>query len=506
MSDRRPSRPSHPSRPTRAPLVRDSALDSLLARDDLELDDDDLPGPGAPSMRRSRAAIAPSPPPAPQSSSLLPASAPTGPRRTAFVLSGGGARGAYEVGVLSYIFGEMTRLRGGRPPRLDIVCGTSVGAINACCLAAHAADPVGGVARLVTLWDELELSKVLGFGIRQAVSLPRMLLGGGASAAGIFDVRPMAELVEREVGWRAVSRNLRRGNLRALSISTTEVSTGRTVIWMQTGPDVALPATAPPRTLIRSDLITTSHALASAAIPLLFPPVRLGGEYYCDGGLRLNTPIAPALRLGATHVFAVALSREVTGVVTAESGPIAPRPLGAAALLGKVLNAFLLDHVTNDLDVLARINSMISDGVVAYGPDFVTKVSEAARGRGGESYRPVRCLALKPTEDIGRLAADHVSRGKFQGSAMIGKQLLKILYIGGDTDADLASYLLFDGGFARKLMDLGRADAAARREDLLSFFADDEGIVAEVERTESDPSRASVTGEARWSHGTKIVG
>lgn len=397
----------------------------------------------------------------------------TGPRRTAFVLSGGGARGAYEVGVLAYVLDELPRLRGGRVPRVDILCGTSVGAINACYLAAHADDFRLGIKRLLGLWHDLEIARVLGFGVRQAVSLPRLLLGGGGDATGLFDVRPMAELIEREVGWRAVTRNLRKEHLRALSISTTEVSTGRTVIFMQAGPEVALPRAAPPRTMIREAHIGTPHALASAAIPILFPPVRIGGDHYCDGGLRLNTPIAPALRLGATHVFAVALSREVSGLSTAETGEH-PRALGAAALLGKVLNAFLLDHVVNDLDVLARINSIFEDGTVAYGEEFVDKISAAARMRGGEVYRPVRCLALKPTEDIGALAARHVARGQFRGQSAVARQTLRLLYVGGDREADLASYVMFDGGFAKQLIDLGRADAEARRHELLAFFDEEE--------------------------------
>jgi NTE family protein len=446
-----------------------------------DLDDDDHP-------RVHRSEIPPAPPPAMQA---LSTSAKVGgvARRTAFVLSGGGARGAYEVGVLSYVFGELARLRGGRPPSIDILCGTSVGAINACYIAAHASDPSLGIKRLVQLWNDLELPKVLGFGVRQALGLPRLILGGGSNASGLFDVRPMARLIEREVGWRSIQRHLRRGNIRALSISTTEVSTGRTVIWMQTAPDVALPTTAPPRTLIRADAIGTPHALASAAIPLLFPPVKLGGEFYCDGGLRLNTPMAPALRLGATHVFSVALSREMQGIVTPESGP-AHRPLGAAALLGKVLNAFLLDHVVNDLDVLARINMILDDGISAYGADFLAKISAAARARGGETYRPVQCLAIKPSQDIGRLAAEHVMHGRMRGNPIVAKQLLKALYIGGDTDADLASYILFDGGFARKLIDLGRADAEARREEILQFFADDAGIApnADVDRASIEPA------------------
>lgn len=445
-----------------------------------------------------RGAIPPSPPPQEHSLSIQSAK-PRGPRRTAFVLSGGGARGAYEVGVLSYLFEQLPRLRGGRVPSIDILCGTSVGAINACYLAAHASDPKHGIGRLVQLWEDLEISRVLGFGVRQAIGLPRLVLGGGGDATGLFDVRPMSDLIEQEVGWRGVTKQLRRGHLRALSISTTEVSTGRTVIWMQTAPNVSLPQTAPPRTLIRADHITSRHALASAAIPLLFPPVRIGNEFYCDGGLRLNTPIAPALRLGATHVFAVALSKEVRGVVSPESGPTAPKPLGASALLGKVLNAFLLDHVVNDLDVLARINTMIDDGVRAFGDGFLDRLSEMARARGAEAYRPVNCLALKPTEDIGRIAADHVMRGKFRGSAIIAKQLFKLLYLGGDVEADLASYVMFDGGFAKKLIELGRADAEARRSELLAFFDDDEGI---------DPGRTTIAGSSSPSltPGRRVVG
>lgn len=458
-----------------------------------DLDENDLPGDGVQATRVTRTAIPPSPPPQQHSLSLQSARL-RGPRRTAFVLSGGGARGAYEVGVLSYLFQELPRMRGGRVPRIDILCGTSVGALNACYLAAHASDPTHGIGRLVELWETLEIGRVLGFTVRQAVGLPRLLLGGGGEPTGLFDVRPMTDLIEREVGWRGVSRQLRRGSLRALSISTTEVNTGRTVIWMQTAPHVALPTTAPPRTLIRSDMITTRHALASAAIPLLFPPVRIGNEYYCDGGLRLNTPIAPALRLGATHVFAVALSKEVRGLASPETGPSNPRPLGASALLGKVLNAFLLDHVINDLDVLARINAMIDDGVRAFGDGFLERLSEASRARGGETHRPVSCLAIKPTEDIGRIAADHVSRGRFRGSAALARQLFKLLYLGGDVEADLASYVLFDGTFAKRLIDLGRADAAARRTELLEFFDGDEGIDALDPR--ASPGRQSGSG---WS-------
>jgi len=396
----------------------------------------------------------------------------TGKRRLAMILSGGGARGAYEVGVLWYVFDELTR-KLGAPPKIDILCGTSVGAINGCYLAAHLGDPVLGLRRLVELWTGLELTRVLGFGLRQVVTLPRVLLGG-PEGSGLFDVKPMADLVQREISWRAVSRCLRKNVLRALTISCTEVSTGRTVVFMQTAPNLTVPSAAPPRTLFRSDRIGPHHALASAAIPLLFPPVRIDDELYLDGGLRQNTPIAPALRLGATHIFAIGSSREVQGRVVREAGhQRTARAPGAAFLLGKVLNAFLLDHVDVDIELLTRINSVLVDGTRAYGPGFTEALSAEARRHGGIEYRHVQCMRVRPSEDIGRLADEHLKRGRLQGNPLVTKRIFSLLDLGIDGEADLASYLLFDGPFCRKLIEMGRADAQARRDELMDFFRDD---------------------------------
>jgi NTE family protein len=396
---------------------------------------------------------------------------PGGKRRIAVILSGGGARGAYEVGVLWYIFDELTRILGAAP-RIDILCGTSVGAINACYVAAHLGDPVLGLRRLVELWSEVELTRVLGFGLRQVVTLPRVLLGGG-EGYGLFDVRPMAELVQREISWRAVSRCLRRGMLRALTVSCTEVSTGRTVVFMQVAPDLTIPGAAPPRTLFRADRIGPHHALASAAIPLLFPPVRIDGELHLDGGLRQNTPIAPALRLGATHIFAIGSSREIQGRVVREAGDyMAPRAPGAAFLLGKVLNAFLLDHVDVDIELLTRINNVLVDGTGTYGPGFPEALTAQARKRGALEYRYVKCMRVRPSEDIGRLANDHLKRGRLRGDPILTRRLFNLLDLGVESEADLASYLLFDGPFCRRLIEMGRADAQARRDELVEFFRD----------------------------------
>lgn len=394
-------------------------------------------------------------------------------RRTAVVLSGGGARGAYEVGVLSYVFGELSRLRGGPPP-IDILSGTSVGAINACFLAAHLEDPQAGLQRLVSLWQEIRLSEIMGFGLRQALTLP-LLLRGGARGTGMLDVVPITALVTKRIPWRSIGHVLRRGHLRTLSVAATEVQSGRTVLFMQNGPEATLPAGAPARTVLRAARIGPQHALASAAIPILFPPVRIGNELYVDGGLRQNTPIGPILRMGATHIFAIGLSRAARGIT--ENPPLGDRLPGAAFLLGKVLNAFLLDHVDTDLDLTARMNGVLDDAAVAFGGDAVARLNGVAATRGRPPYRRVETICIRPTEDLGRIAAEHVRGRRVPGS--VPQRALALLDVGEGGESDLASYLLFDGTFAARLIDLGRADAAARCRELLAFFGsrdDDEAL------------------------------
>lgn len=396
-------------------------------------------------------------------------SKPVIPRSVALVLSGGGARGAYEVGVLAYLYGEITRQRGGVVPNIDVICGTSVGAINGCYLAAHMADPVAGIKRLVDLWTSIAFEQVLRFDFRQLMRLPRVL-SGGSEATGLFDVQPMIDLVTREISWKMVARSLKRGMLRGLSVSATEIATGRTTLFMDTAPEVPLPVGLGARVVVQRETVGPQHALASAAIPLVFPPVRIGSTLYCDGGLRQNTPIAPAIRLGAERILVVGLSREVRGQVVNESptGRADGAP-GALFLLGKVLNAFLLDHVNADVELLGRINQILEDGAQVAGPDFARKLSDQAIARGGEPYRKVETMLVRPSQDIGRLAAQHVRRGKLSGS-VVARQLLTLLDNGMSDESDLASYLLFDGAFARKLIDLGRADAEAQRDRLMAFL------------------------------------
>ena len=164
------------------------------------------------------------------------------------------------------------------------------------------------------------------------------------------------------------------------------------------------------------------------------------------------------------------------------------RKVGAAFVLGKILNAFLLDHVQHDIEMLTRINALLDDGEQAFGAGFLPAVNRLATERGTPDYRHVETLYIRPSQDIGTLAAQHVRSGKLRGGAMLARRLLTLVDVGEAGEADLASYLLFDGTFARKLIELGRADAEARRHDVEAFFGS---------ASEDAPPKPSQSGE--WS-------
>lgn len=404
-------------------------------------------------------------------------------KRLAIVLSGGGARGAYEVGVLSYLFEELERHR-SIPIRVDILCGTSVGAINAAFLAANLEKPALGMARLVALWRSLELDRMLGVNMRTAFQFVRP---GGPG--GLANAAPLAQLIQREVPWHGITQSMRMGRLRALSITCTEVYTGRTVLFMQTGPTTSLPTHAPPNTLIRNEKIGPSHVLASASLPLLFPPVRVGRALYMDGALRHNTPIAPAIRLGASHLFVVSTSREQRGIQ-----PESPtKPPTASLIIGKIMNALLLDHLDNDLAHTRLINDLIDTGTVAFGENYLREHNAAAVARGGRVVSPTRVMVVRPSAPIGALGSQFLSSRRSRVSSSFARRALEWLDPG--QQADLPSYLLFDGEFAGQLIELGRADARAQRDRILDFLADLD------ERVDEDPSPPS-----DWSFNAPVVG
>lgn len=378
-------------------------------------------------------------------------------------MSGGGARGAYEVGVLSYLFDEFVK-RHGRTPRFDVMSGTSVGAINCVALASTCHDPHAGMKLLSDVWRGEAIANVFHFNFRQAPRLYRVWLGG-SRPVGLFDSAPLGKLVSHEIPWRQLVRNLKAGHLRALTVSATNVRTGRSWLYVDRAPGVPLPRGSL-RLVIHPTHILPQHVLASAAMPLLFPPVRVGNDFFFDGGIRLNTPTSPAIQLGVDRIF-------VIGVTTPPGSAPGLAPLrspGAPFLLGKALDALMLDHIEHDLEGLELVNDILTDAATAGGPGFLDKLNAVATAEGRAARRIVRTFALHPSVDIGQLAAEHLRRARGRLSRIIGNTALRFLDVGDGADADLASYMLFDTEFIKVLIDLGRQDAATHADQLAEFL------------------------------------
>jgi NTE family protein len=280
----------------------------------------------------------------------------------------------------------------------------------------------------------------------------------------------LAQLIERNVSWLNLGRNLRRGVLRALTLCTTHVASGRPHVFV----DMSSRATRPPnvgrQVVMRSGPVRAKHVLASAAIPLVFPMVDIDGDLYCDGGLRVNTPTAPAIHLGARRLFVVGLSHRKAEAAQVSIAP--DRAPGAPFLFGKVLDAFFLDHLEADINEIQRINEYMSMGEAVFGPDFIERINREARARHKPARNPVRVCAVRPSVDLGYVAHAYLSqRGRrTRTDTALVHALLRAIDVGEAAEADLASFLLFDANYVRELVELGRRDAAQKRDELEDFF------------------------------------
>lgn len=391
------------------------------------------------------------------------------------VLSGGGARGAYEAGVLSYIFEELpeTLLT---PGCLRVLCGTSVGAIHACYLASTAHIPRHEIHRVVDLWRHLRIERLMRLGTLDLMTLPYELFslfrGKPVHKGVILHSETLQKLVLREIEWSAIRRNLEARLLDGLTVSTTHIATGRTTVFIDR-PHGGLPSwTRDARRVAVAAQMGPHHALASAAIPVLFPAIPIDGHYYCDGGFRQNTPLSPALRLGVNRALVIGLSHNYDDKPSSIPGAHAvnERHPGPLVMFGKVLNALLLDHLDYDLQRLEGLNSLLRDGVEAFGPAFVDRLNDTTTAVRGASYRHVDTLVIRPSQDVGQMAIQFLAQGHKRIRGVLGWFLNKMTEEELMGSSDLLSYLLFDGEWADALIALGRADAHAARDRLIAFF------------------------------------
>jgi NTE family protein len=367
----------------------------------------------------------------------------------AIVLSGGGARAAYQVGLLRCLAEMAPELR------FPIITGVSAGAVNAVFLAAHPGGIAEATADLSQLWSRLEVDDVFN---TQGFTLGRTLLrwltrlvGGGRVAPevrGMVDTAPLGRLLERQLDAAGdgaipgIADNLAAGHLKAVALTTLSYTTGQTVTWVQ-GRDIET-WERPNRRSVQAPL-TPRHVLASAALPLFFPAVRLADGWHGDGGVRLAAPLAPAVHLGARRILAV--STRFRRLREEEELPPASYP-PPAQILGKLLNAIFLDVIDQDAARLERINQLLR------------RLPEGKR----QGMRPIDITVLRPSQDLGKLAAEHEVH-----LPRAFRFLTRGLGTRETSSPDFLSLLMFQPDYLRRLIEIGEADARRRCDEILSL-------------------------------------
>ncbi len=400
----------------------------------------------------------------------------------AIVLSGGGALGAYEAGALKYIMEDVSQAL-GHEIRFDIIAGTSVGALNGCFMAGYADRPKLQGHILCKIWESLEVSDVYALTWREVRRIPKFIFGSrglgdlddiGRSGrlGGLLNSEPLERLVQTTMDFGRIRKNIEAGHLQALALNATHLATGNTHTFVQTH-DGKLPAWSTVEGMVpRLVEIEPAHVLASAALPWVFPAVNIHGDIYVDGGLKLNTPISPAIRLGAKRVLVMSL--DPADVADSTQTPIPQFP-SAFNLLGYIFSALMESRSSNyDLRRLRRLNRILAYGHERFGPEFLEMVDDAVVKERGSTYRHIETLEIRPKTSLTRVANQIIRTGTIiQRSNGLTRSLLrKVAEMGlHQEDNPLLGYLLFDGEFARELIRMGYEETRERHDELVAFFS-----------------------------------
>lgn len=372
--------------------------------------------------------------------------------RTALILTGGGARAAYQVGVLQAI-SELLPDRAVNP--FPIICGTSAGAINAASLACMAENFGAAVDAIVDVWRGFHVHQVyrsdpLGLVATALHWLSAAATGrsGAQTARSLLDNSPLADLLTERLDFDGIDRAIAAGRLDAVSITASGYATGQSVSFFQGRADMSTWRRAQ-RKGARTRL-KVKHLLASSAIPFVFPAVRLHREFFGDGSMRQVAPISPAIHLGAEKVLVIGAGRMLE--------PDAPRTNqtsypSMAQIAGHALAAIFLDTLAGDIERMARINSTLG------------RLTPEAREKAGIPLRPIRSLVIAPTEQLDDIAAQH-ARSLPRSLRLLLAPIGAMSRRGGS----LTSYLLFEQPYTQALIELGYRDTMNRREEVLAFL------------------------------------
>jgi len=379
------------------------------------------------------------------------------------VMTGGGARGAYQAGVLKRI-GEIREIQSRGNP-FPLIGGASAGAINGSALAAACDDFPAATRALAGVWANLKPSDVFHCDlVSQAQnSLTWILdlsfggLAGGGHARSLLDATPLRRFLSRYLDCDGIQRNIKRGDLYALAISATNFNSGKSYLFIQGAK--GHPIWQRVRLVTIPTKITIDHVCASAAIPMIFEPVPLkiprGSAFFGDGCARLQQPLSPVIRLGAEKVFAIGVRCEDRKPLkeSAETSAAETTP-SLAQVMGVLFNVIFLDHLATDLEHLERLNSLLENGQLVQ-----------PRADGGQQIRPLKAFVIAPSVDLSDLAGQHQKDMP---------SLVRYFVSGLGRDAascsDLMSYLLFTSRYTRDLIEIGYHDAGERIDEIEDFL------------------------------------
>ncbi len=373
--------------------------------------------------------------------------------RIGLVLTGGGARAAYQVGLVRHLAARMPEFH------FDVLTGVSAGAINASFLASHPGSAAEATEDLSRVWLNLTPDHVFrddgwslgGMVVRWLLNLASGGLRYRPQVRGLVDTSPLGNHLARVLGAEVangrtlpgIADNVARGRLDAVAVTTVEWSTGHTVTWVQ-GRDIE--TWERPKRRSERALLTLDHVLASASLPLIFPAVRIGNAWHGDGGVRLTSPLSPALHLGCDRLIAVSTRHEAP--VPTPAAPTYPPP---AQFAGVLLNAVFLDQLDQDANRLELVNGLLS------------RMPESERG----SFRLVDLVLLRPSEDLGRLATRFEPR-----LPRAFRFMTRGLGTRDTKSPDLLSLLMFQPDYIRAMIEVGERDAEARHAEIEALVGD----------------------------------
>lgn len=369
--------------------------------------------------------------------------------KVGLILTGGGARAAYQVGVLRAVSAMLPK--GVRNP-FPVICGTSAGAINATSLAVSARNFHEGVRQLVEVWENFHVNQVyrsdpIGM-LYNSVRVLASLLLNRHSAISLLDDSPLTELLGHRLPFRGIQKSIKSGALHALGITAWGYTSGQSVTFYQ-GAENITPWDRKRRVGISTN-IGVEHLAASSAIPFLFPAMKINREYFGDGSMRQLAPISPALHLGAERILVIGVhdtkNAQPDRVKTVSYPPM-------AQIAGHVMNSIFLDSLDVDLERLQRINEIIQ------------LIPRGTLENSSMQLRPIKSMVISPSEEINKIAEQYAHT-----LPLTMRLAYRAIGAMGRDGSTLLSYLLFEKPFCQALIKLGHQDTMSRKSEILQFI------------------------------------